>query len=160
MPFSLLSSNQQHSPVTAEIPMLKMLSFHKKPLIFSTFLSRDVNFFLMSFIYFLFTFYNVVLVSAIQQHGSAIIIHVSPPPWASLPSPSPHPRRSPRRARLCSMLYSTFSSTAHFIHDGGYMWMLLPPSLPLTPSPLCPVHSLHLQLHSFLRRDGNLKVYK
>ena len=33
--------------------------------------------------------YNVVLVSAIQQRRSAIIIHVSPPSCASLPCPHP-----------------------------------------------------------------------
>ena len=38
--------------------------------------------------YFLFcNCYNVVLVSAVQQYESAIIIHISPPSWACLPSP-------------------------------------------------------------------------
>ena len=34
---------------------------------------------------------GVVLVSAIQQHKSAIITHLSPPSWVSLPSPQPTP---------------------------------------------------------------------
>ena len=33
--------------------------------------------------------YSTVLVSAIHQHGSVIGRHVSPPSWASLPSPPP-----------------------------------------------------------------------
>ena len=53
------------------------------------------------FLYFLITFliegqllYNIVLVSVIHQHESAIIIHMSPSSWISLPLPTPsHPSR-------------------------------------------------------------------
>ena len=46
--------------------------------------------------YFLFVclfskFYNIVLVSAMQQLKSATIISISPPSWVSLPSPYPNP---------------------------------------------------------------------
>ena len=34
-------------------------------------------------------FYNIVLVSAIDQHESAIGVHMAPPSWNSLPPPTP-----------------------------------------------------------------------
>ena len=41
--------------------------------------------------------YNVVLVSAVHWHESAIGIHTSPPLWMSLPTPTPsHPSRLPQ----------------------------------------------------------------
>ena len=44
----------------------------------------------MHFIYFqLKDNYNVVFISAIHQHGSAIDIHMFPSSWASLPPPTP-----------------------------------------------------------------------
>ena len=56
------------------------------------------SFFRFVFIYFLTegkVFYNVVMFSALQQHKSAIIIHISPLSWASLHPPIPsHPSRS------------------------------------------------------------------
>ena len=59
--------------------------------------------------------YNVVLVSAIQQHGSAINIHISPPSWASLPPPTPsvHSRLS-QSARLGSLYYIATSTSYLF----------------------------------------------
>ena len=39
-------------------------------------------------------FYNVVLVSAVQQNESAICIHISPPTWTFVPPPSHPPRPS------------------------------------------------------------------
>ena len=49
------------------------------------------------FIYFLiegWLLYRILLFSVKPQHESAIGIHVSPPSWTSLPSPSPsHPSR-------------------------------------------------------------------
>ena len=50
--------------------------------------------------------YNVVLVSAIQQHESAITIYISPPPWAST-TPSSHSSRSSRSTGLGSPCYIT-----------------------------------------------------
>ena len=35
--------------------------------------------------------YNVVLVPAVQRSESATCVHISPPPWISLPYPAPHP---------------------------------------------------------------------
>ena len=57
-------------------------------------------FFLLSV---LFNFYNIVLVSAIQQHKTAISIHIPPPSWDSLP-PIP-PLRSWQSARLGFLCY-------------------------------------------------------
>ena len=38
--------------------------------------------------------YNIALVSAIYQHEAAIGTHMFPPPWISLPPPTPsHPYR-------------------------------------------------------------------
>lgn len=48
-------------------------------------------FFLLIYFCCCFNFYSVVLASAVQQCEWAIIIHISPPSWASLPSPCPAP---------------------------------------------------------------------
>ena len=45
-------------------------------------------------------FYNVMLISAVQQYKSAIIIHITTPSWA----PSYHPKSS-QSARLVSLCY-------------------------------------------------------
>ena len=49
--------------------------------------------------------YNIVLISAIHQHESATGVHMSPPSWTPLPSPTPsHPSRlsqSPGLSSLC-----------------------------------------------------------
>lgn len=55
----------------------------------------------------LFSFYSVVLVSAI--HESAIIIHILPSSGASLPSPI-HPWKSSQSARLGSLCYTATTS--------------------------------------------------
>ena len=52
---------------------------------------------------------DVVLVSAIQQLKSVLIIHMSPPSEASLPSPHPIPHRSSQSARLSSL----YTATSH-----------------------------------------------
>ena len=48
-----------------------------------------VSFFFFNFLIGGNLLYNVVLVSVSQQRESAIIIHISPPCWASLPFPHP-----------------------------------------------------------------------
>ena len=69
-------------------------------------LCPDAFFFFL--IYFLIggnLLYSVVWVSAIHQRKSAVIIHVSPPSGASLPSLC-HPSRAPQSARLASVCYT------------------------------------------------------
>ena len=54
------------------------------------------------FLIVVWLFYNVVLVSAVQQHESAICIHVSPP---SRP-PLPYPSRLSQSTKLTSLCYT------------------------------------------------------
>ena len=52
--------------------------------------------------------YNVVLVSAVQQHKSAIIICIPHPCWASLPSPNPTPLGHHRVPGWAPCVYRSF----------------------------------------------------
>ena len=63
--------------------------------------------------------YNIVLVSAVQQHESAISICISPPSGTSLATP----HSSLLSAKLGSICYTAVSS--YFTHGGIYMSMLL-----------------------------------
>lgn len=49
--------------------------------------------------------YNLVLVSALQQHESTVSIHMHPPSGAPLPSSPSHPSRSPQGTGLSSLWY-------------------------------------------------------
>ena len=72
--------------------------------------------------------YNVVLVSIIQQCKSAIIIHISPSSWASLPSlhsPMP-PARSSQSPRLGSLLYIATSHQLSILLMVVYVMSMLP----------------------------------
>ena len=81
-------------------------------------------------------FFTAVLVST-TQHESAISIHISPPFWASLPSPLPIQVITERWAEL-RVLCSSFPLASSFIH-GSYMSMLLSQFIPPSPSPTpCP----------------------
>ena len=69
---------------------------------------------MLNFFFFLIgveLFYNVVLVSAVQQSESALCIHVTPPSWPSLQLPHPthlgHHRAVELSSLLCSGLYGT-----------------------------------------------------
>ena len=55
--------------------------------------------FFLNFLFF--NFYKVVLVSAVQQHKSAIIIHLSPPSGTFLHSPHPTPLGHHNRNSSC-----------------------------------------------------------
>ena len=82
-------------------------------------LKMNKAFFFFSFLIGRKLQYNVVLVSIIQQCKSAIIIHISPSSWASLPSlhsPIP-PARSSQSPRLGSLLYIATSHQLSF-----YSW--------------------------------------
>ena len=54
--------------------------------------------------------YNIVLVSAIQQHESATGIHMSPPSGTSLPPPTPSTPPGCHRAPGLSSLHRTADS--------------------------------------------------
>ena len=79
---------------------------------------------LPQFIYFFNLFligewllYNVVLLSAIQQHESAVSICISPPSWTYLPRPTPsHSPRLPQRTRLSSLHYTATSHERSVLH--------------------------------------------
>ena len=64
--------------------------------------------------------YSVVLVSAIQQCKSAIILHLSPPSWIFFPPPS-HSFRSSQSARLGSLCYTETSYQLSVLHMVVYI---------------------------------------
>ena len=95
-----------------------------------------------------FNFYNVGLVSAIQQCDSIIIIHYFYMYKIYTPlSPIPPPRSS-QSARLFSLCYTATSHQPSVLHMIVYIcWCYF---LHLSHSLLPPqVHFLHLCLHSF-----------
>ena len=96
---------------------------------------------IVAFFFNCFKKFSVVLVSAIQQHKSAVIRHTSPP---SLASPHPIPsgyHRAPDWAPCATQQLLTFSPAIHLIPNSVYVLMLLSPFAPLFPlHPNC-VHS-------------------
>ena len=52
--------------------------------------------------------YNVLLVSAVKQSGSAICVHIPPPPGTALP-PASRPTKSSQSPELSSMCYTAVS---------------------------------------------------
>ena len=77
-------------------------------------------------------FYNAVLVSAIQQCKSAIIIYISPPSWAFLPFLHPTHRAHCRPLRSAPCVYTSFSPAIHLTGDRVCVLMLLSPFIPLS----------------------------
>ena len=79
--------------------------------------------------------YSVVLVSAIQQHKSAVIRHTSPPSLASsYPIPSGY-HRAPDWAPCATQQLLTFSPAIHLIPNTVYVLKLLSPFVPLSALP-------------------------
>ena len=71
------------------------------------------------------------------NNANTINIHVSPPTWTSLPSPTPpHPSRLSQSARLSSLLYSNFPLASYFTYGNVYVSMLLSQLVPPSPSSL------------------------
>ena len=105
--------------------------------------------FLELLFYVLFSnFYDVVLVSAIQQCRSPIIIHTSPS-LASLSSPTPSLQVITEYQTEPPVLRRNFSSAIHLTPDSIYIDAISPFILLSLPT-LCPqAHSLYLHLHSF-----------
>ena len=89
--------------------------------------------------------YTIVLVSAIHQPKSATGIHMFPPSWIPLPSPS----RLSQSTGLSSLCHTASSHLLSILHMEMYTFSCysLNLSYPLPP-PLCPqVCSLHLCLN-------------
>ena len=78
--------------------------------------------------------YGVVLVSAIQQHESAIITHTSPPCCASLPSPYPTPLGHHRAQSWAPCVTQQLPTSMYFTCDNVHMLMLLSSFVPPSPS--------------------------
>ena len=68
-------------------------------------------------------FYNVVLVivSAAQQCGSALSIHISPPSCVSFPTPDAHPSRSSQKTPSCVPCALWHSPLALCLHTVLYI---------------------------------------
>ena len=100
--------------------------------------------------------YNVVLVSAVQQHESVITIYIYiyiciyiyPLPG----EPRFHPTNPPLYviAEYQAVLYNSFPLAIYFTHDSVYMSMLFPQFVPPSPSVTMSTNfSLHLHFHYF-----------
>ena len=97
------------------------------------------GFFFLSFFYFsLKGNYDIVLVSAIHHHGSAMGVRMSLPCWASLPPPSPsRPSRLSQSLGLSSLSHPANPRWLSILHMLVYVSMLfrLHLSHPLLPTP-------------------------
>ena len=103
-----------------------------------------------------------MLVSAIHQHESVIVIHMSPPSWTSLWPPTPsHPSRLSQSTRFeLPASYSKFPLAIYFtyvnVNVSVSLFLFIPPSpsptaptslFSMSESPLLPckyVHQYHL----------------
>ena len=88
-------------------------------------------FFFSWFLFFLI-FYTGVLVSAIQQHESAIITHIPPLSGSSLPCPQP--AIWVIKEGQTELALPCFPSAVRFAHSTVYMLMTRSPFVPLFPS--------------------------
>ena len=104
-----------------------------------------------------------MLVSAIQQHKSAITIYTSSPSLASLPSP-PIPSfqvitELHSSVYTVPVLHSDFSPAIHLTPNRVYMLMLLSPFVSLPP-PRAFSNGVHLYLHSFLPISSSIPFFQ
>ena len=75
-------------------------------------------------------------ISAVQQHKSALCVHMSPLSWTSYCLPcSPTPLGHHRAPGRASELYSSFPLAIHFTHGNVHVSGLLSQFVPLSPSP-------------------------
>ena len=129
------------------VPRVTLMGGNSRISFFKAFFKRKIYFLIGGKL-----LYNVVLVSAIQQCKSAIIICVYLSSFLSLPPLSlSHPSRSSQNTRLDSLWHIATAHQLSILHTALCIcWCC---SLHLAHSllpPLCPqVHSLHLCLHSF-----------
>ena len=92
--------------------------------------------------------HNIVLVSAIQRHDSAMCTYI--PSVLNLPSTSTsYPSRSPRFTELSSLCYAAASHQLAILHTAVYIYQcyFLNSSHPLLPSLCSQVHSVCLHLY-------------
>ena len=76
-----------------------------------------VDFFSNLFFYWRIIVYRILLFSVNPQHESAIGIHISPPFWTSLPSPSPsHPSRLIQSPCLSFLSHTANSCWLYILH--------------------------------------------
>ena len=120
--------------------MIEMTSDGQLPSQFAPFL------FFLFLIYFLIggkLLYDVVLVSAIQQCESAIITHISPPSWVSLPSPTPTGHHRVPGWAPCVTQQHQLSSVqfSHSVMSDSLRPHELQHARPPCPSPTPGVHS-------------------
>ena len=87
--------------------------------------------------------------TTVQQHKSALSIHITPPSWASFPT---HPHSTPpgNLAEL-PVLYNSFPLAICFTHGRVYMSMLLSHFVPLSSSPA-------VSMSQFSMKNGTNKL--
>ena len=78
--------------------------------------------------------YNIMLVSAMHQHESAIGIHMSPPSWNSLPLPTPSHPLDCQRAQFESWVMQPVPAGC-LICGSVRVSVLLAPFVPPSPPP-------------------------
>ena len=93
---------------------------------------------------------SAVLVSALRQCSSAKITHVSPPSWASLPSPDPAPLGHHRDPPGLLVLYSNFLPAICLTRGSVYMSRLLFPFVLPSPSPTASTGLLSISVSPLL----------
>ena len=91
------------------------------------------NYLIVYFLFF-FIFYNIVLVSAIQQCKSAIIIHISPPPVPPSPLPISALQVITEHQIVLPVLCSDFLPAIYLTHDRVYVLLPLSPFILLSAS--------------------------
>ena len=89
-----------------------------------------------------------MLVSAVQQHESAICVNLSPPSWASVPPPPSCLSRSSHNSKLSSLCYTATSHYLSILYTLVYMSVLLCEFIPPSPSPH-PMSTTLLCLHLY-----------
>ena len=80
---------------------------------------------------------NTVMVFAMHQYESAIVIHVPPPSWTPLPPTSPaYPSRLSQRTSFgCHVSYVKLSLVIYFTYGDAYISVLFSQIVPPCPSP-------------------------
>ena len=100
--------------------------------------------------------HNVMLVSAVQQSGSAICTHMSPVSWASFPPLSPRPIITQLPVLHRSFPLATLVYTRHCLYVNA--------TLPTHPTPLFPlwvhVRSLYPRFYSCLGNRFICTIFK
>ena len=128
--------------------------FYFSPSICHAEMGRDAMILGVVFFFFVIYFltgrkllYNISLVSVVKQCNSLISIHISPPSWASFPSP-PSRSQSTRLGSLCYITTSCQLSTFHmvvYIYDNATFT-----TIPLFASPTVSTSLFSVSVSPFL----------